>query len=239
MPFLNVNTDEVVALTNKLEKHRKKSFPKSVGSTLNALAFKTKQALPGEYKKKGFTERNKKFISFSSRFLKVKGFEVNKMASYSGIADVVKSDAAKNMATQETGGKLNRKYVATNTARTARSNKRAVKAKNRFSKGFKVPRKGTKYNIQKGKKKELIKRMAELEKLGGGIYVYGSGVYRLIKFDPKRGRTKMIKSEYLYSENKTGKVNVKKRNLVRDTGLKIGMKGPQMYKDIALKTLDK
>ena len=41
--ILNVNTDAVVALTNKLEKLHRSAFPVAVRSTLNSAAFDMKK----------------------------------------------------------------------------------------------------------------------------------------------------------------------------------------------------
>ena len=62
MQAFNVNTDEVVRLTNRLEKLNKSAMPIAVRSTLNDVAFQSKQThLPKEFDKK-FTIRKKNFI---------------------------------------------------------------------------------------------------------------------------------------------------------------------------------
>lgn len=230
MPIrLNINTDDVVGLTRKLERMGKRSLPKAIGSTLNRLAFETKKEIPNTYNKKGFEQRQKNFIKFTSRFQKVKGFDIKKMQSKAGIADVTNSSASKNMEQQEKGGNIDKTFTPTDQARIGKSNSRKVKKKNRLSSGFKIPDKGSRFRVKT--KKAFVKEGAALAKKGGGILVFGKAVYRVVKLT--KNKKKPLKVEHIYNENQTKKVKIKGRHLVSDTGVKVGRNAGKFFAEAA------
>jgi hypothetical protein len=236
MPIkLNINTDDVVGLTRKLERMGKRSLPKAVGSTLNRLAFETKKQLPKEYEKKGFEQRQKNFFRFSSRFEKVKSFDVKKMQSKAGIADVTNSSAAKNMEQQEKGGSVDKTFTPTKQARIGKDNSRKVSRKNLLSSGFRIPKQGSAFRVKKGDKKAFVKQGSVLAKKGGGVLVYGKSVFRVVKF--RKNKRLPLKVEYIYTENQSKKVKIKGRHVVSDTGVKVGKKAERFFMDAAKRFL--
>ena len=228
MPIkININADDVVGLTRKLERMRRSQVPRVMGSTLNRLAFESKKRLPEEFKKKGFENRRKNFYRFVSRFEKVKTFNVSKMTSSVGVANVTTSDAAKNMEQQEKGGSIEKTFTPSEQARISGSNSRQVKTKNRLSKGFKIPKRGSKFNVKKGNKKEFISKGSALAKKGGGILVYGKHVFRVNRI--LKRKHKPLKTEFIYTKNPTKKIKVKGNFVVSDTGVKVGRNFAKYY----------
>ena len=231
----NVNSDDFVKLTARLERLNKKAFPSTVRTTLNSLAFKSKQELPSTMKKKGYEERNKNFTKFISRFERVKGSNVKAMSSRFGVADVTRGVAAKNMEQQEKGGSIDKKYIPLTTARTGKKNSKSVAARNRMSKLGVIPKQGSRFRINRKDPSKFVKRSAELIKKGQDILVYDKLVYRILSF--KRGRKKPVKAQFLYRENEKGTVKIKGKHSVNDTGVIIGRTAAKEYAKAARKFL--
>ena len=74
---LNVNSNAVVAFSNKLEKIGKSALPVAVRQTLNSVAFDAKKNTLLQTAGQSFTERRKNFFKATSRVSMAKGFEIN------------------------------------------------------------------------------------------------------------------------------------------------------------------
>jgi hypothetical protein len=122
----DVNTDEVIKLTNKLERMRKNAFPLAVRQTLTNAAFETKENVPLEAQKK-FITRNKTFFRMMTLVNKVEEKkDINKMESQAGINTKRFPKLAERLAVQETGGTLKRETKPTTFARVGKSIKGRV-----------------------------------------------------------------------------------------------------------------
>ncbi|KKN42121.1 hypothetical protein LCGC14_0716250, partial [marine sediment metagenome] len=76
MAILNVNTDEVVRYSNKLEKLHRSAFPIAIRGTLNNAAFDVKQKTMPVSAEKEFVNRQPNFFKANSKVNMAKGFNV-------------------------------------------------------------------------------------------------------------------------------------------------------------------
>jgi hypothetical protein len=113
MPYININTDEIVSFAHKLEQMGRSSLPNAVRNTLNDAGFSMKgvsgkEGLIQQFGRKTFKhERIKNFLSFMSAVNKAVGFEISKMESKAGIANYPnKNKIAEGLETQEEGGTM-------------------------------------------------------------------------------------------------------------------------------------
>jgi hypothetical protein len=122
----NVNTHEVVALTNRLEKMGKTSFPNAVRSTLNSAAFDVKQkTMPEEAEI--FVKRKPNFFKFFSKVEKATGNNIHSMESRVGFSG--KNQAVEDLEQQEKGGKISgRAFIPFDTARVSNSNAKLLRS---------------------------------------------------------------------------------------------------------------
>lgn len=134
MVVLNVNTDELVGLTNKLEKLHKSAFPVAVRSALNSAAFDVKQRTMPATSMQTFENRQKNFFKATSRVDMAKGFDAMTMRSTVGFVSSGKNQAVDDLEQQERGGQIGgRSFVPIDSARTSGSHARNVQKKNRIS----------------------------------------------------------------------------------------------------------
>lgn len=227
---LNVNTDEVVALTRKLEQTSKTTMPRAIRSTLNALAFHTKGEMPNAYKKNGFTVRNKSFPSYISRYQKTRSRSVNTMKSEAGFANVTKGVSAKTMAKHETGGNFNNKYVTSRFARISGSKNRNKQTKNRFKRIGDIPKKSDKNYIKAGDKRKFLrvgKKIAGTNKLAAYETSKGVMIYR-VKSKSGKNKKRPLTISVLYWERQ-GSTTVRGRHTAKEAGLKVSRRTNQIY----------
>lgn len=134
MPVFNVNNDEVIGLTAKLERLNKSAYPSAVRNTLNRAAFETKKQIPKTAAKK-FVTRQKTFFKRFSTVRKADGWDVNKMVSTVGINPTKNRQLAENLESQEFGGVVNaKKLIPHDDARVSKSQSKRVSARNRLNK---------------------------------------------------------------------------------------------------------
>ena len=132
----NVNSDAVIAHTNKLEGLTRSAFPNAVRNTLNGLAFDLKKdTMPKSASR--FTKRQKNFFKANSTVQMAKGFNVSTMESKMGFMAKGKTakGAVNNLDEQEEGGTITqREYIPVEKSRIGKSKKRMVQKKNRLNK---------------------------------------------------------------------------------------------------------
>lgn len=135
--MLNINSDELVKFTNKLEKIGKYDLPVAVRGTLNETAFRMKGSggERGEIDKQAHKEfdhiRSKSLFKAMSGVTKARGNDIASMSSISGI--IVRSgrdEIAEGLAQQETGGSVDSGSTPTNQARISNSLSKKVRRKN-------------------------------------------------------------------------------------------------------------
>lgn len=124
MNIMDVNTDDVVKYTAKLERMHKSDFPLAVRGTLNDLAFNQKQTELMIAAEQVFVIRNKGFIKAHTGVIKADGWEVNNMQSICGVMPKGLV-AAQQLEKQETGGTIpGRQMIYVDPARGGSKEKR-------------------------------------------------------------------------------------------------------------------
>jgi hypothetical protein len=126
---ININSDAVVAHTNRLEKMHRSALPVAIRGTLNDAAFDTKtRTMPKSANQ--FKKRSPNFFKANSKFEKAVGFDVNSMKSIVGFYEnklTSKSTnySVKDLEQQEHGGTIKKKSLI--AMRPARSNNKLVR----------------------------------------------------------------------------------------------------------------
>lgn len=139
MPFeLNINTDSVVVLTQKLETLHRSGLPVAIRTALNSAAFHVKKETMPRSAKEAFINRSDNFFKATSRVEPAKGFDVRRMTAMVGFmanAQVFGIDnAVKDLEMQEDGGDIGgRSFVPLKNARSGGSWRKLVLEKNRPS----------------------------------------------------------------------------------------------------------
>ena len=228
MATLNINTDEVVRWTNKLEKMHRSALPLAIRGSLNSAAFDVKQkTMPST--SKVFTNRSKNFFKANSSVLMAKGFKAKSMQAMVGFtsARLKGGDnfAVKDLEQQERGGKIGGKsFIPSDEARGG-SNTKAVKPINRLSAITNII---NAKNFRGNKKQRLIRA---IHRAGKGGYVLGSAIsgentlFR-VKSLNKKGAFKLTP---LYDFKKGRKVSVTGTGFMRIASLKSGRKIESFY----------
>lgn len=213
MAIIDLNNENIVAFTAKLERLNRSAFPSAVRNTLNQAAFETKKELPGVAATK-FITREKSFFRRFSLVEKAKGWDVNSMKAIAGINAAIDKELAINLEAQEFGGLVRgKKLIPHDEARTSKSQLKKVSRKNYLNrvhihdatKAFKAHRgtRGSKFiaavmsTVKRGKKHMLLKTGQK------GMVYEVTGVSQNIK-----NKTFKFKIKKLYSvrNNKTHRV---------------------------------
>lgn len=167
MVRLDVNTRELIELTNRLNRLHRSAFPSAVRNSLNEVAFDAKKNVP-LVANENFTIRQKNLFSRFTIVDKAKGFNVNNMVSKVGLDGSKQQKLTSGLAIQETGGVIQgRKLIAHDMARTSSSSNKKVKSKNYLKNinniGTSGNRKrGSKYfTIKKGNKETVFERISK------------------------------------------------------------------------------
>jgi len=211
MPSFDVNTDEVIRLSNRLEKLHRSALPIAVRGTLNDAAFEAKQKHVEKTFDKQFTIRKSNFIRSHTIVNKsINTFNINQMVSEMGVIKG-KSSAGDELDKQEFGGTVsNRSFIPMDTARASKSHTKLV------SKKFYLK------NI-KGKRRQMFKNQEFIKaafKVGINGYVLFNNVLFQVKKLVKRGRnTLFIKLNPLYSFKKGRSINLKRSPFIEPAGL--------------------
>ena len=208
MSILNINTDAVVAFTNKLEKMHRSALPVAIRGSLNSAAFDVKLKTMPISVKKEFKERNKTFFKANSRVAMARGFNVKSMKALIGFTGGRlkggNNFAVKDLAQQEHGGTINKKsFIPTDKARGGNKAK-PVRPSNRLSKINNIV---NQKNLSGSRKQRFIKAV---HKAGKGGHVLGgtnAGQNTLFKVNSigKGGRFKLTPL-YSYKEGRSVKV---------------------------------
>lgn len=235
MATFDVNTDQSIKLTSKLERLNRSAFPSAVRNTLNTAAFEMKKEIPKTASKK-FITRQKGFFKRMSLVDKAKGFDLRKMKSTVGI-DGKDRALADNLESQEFGGRVKgNKLVPHDDARVSKSKLKRVSSRNYLnkvkihdaSKAFKSHR-GTRSSkftsavmstIKRGKKDMLMRSKNK------GI------VYRISSVKRNKSGVKFkLKKIYVFRKKKISKV--RSNNYMMDSAILTTKKIPKFYKNNA------
>lgn len=236
----NINSNEVVKHTARLEKLHRSALPVAIRETLNNAAFDVKKnTMPKTAKE--FKKRQPNFFKANSKVEKANGFDTKSMKAVVGFFEnnlVGKNYAVKDLEQQENGGTINHKsFIA---QKQARKNGKMVMVNYRmnsfrgkqFIKPSSVSVNGkTKERIQiKSLKQQFIRAAIYAEtKFGKDAYVLGgrntNGNRTLSKIlSIRKGRYGLeINRTPLYSVKKGRFVAVKATNFMKRASLETGL----------------
>jgi hypothetical protein len=232
---LDINTNEVVAFTVKLEKLRKSALPNAIRGTLNDAAFDVKTKTMPAQTKAEFINRSPNFFKANSTVDKATGFEINRMRSTVGFVESRlrlngSNYAVKDLEGQEHSGSLGGKsFIPLDSARAGGYNT-LVKPANRLSKILKSNKIVNANNVGRGSKKQRF--VAAIHKAGVGGYVLGSN----IKGESLLWRVDSISGPHnfsltaLYDYRANRKVHVKETGFMHTSTMKSANKLSNFYK---------
>ena len=222
MKHFDINNDEVIKFTAKLEKLNKSAFPSAVRNTLNRAAFETKKQVPIVASQK-FTTRQKTFFKRFSVVDKASGFDVNSMVATTGIDASKHVELAENLEAQETGGMVKgKKLIPHDNSRVSRSQSKRVSSKNYLNK-VKVHNATKAYKSHRGtRNSKFVASVMSTAKRGKKYMMLtnkGKGmVYELTSVSMSVKRRKLnFKVKKLYSVRDTKTHSVKRSNFMRDS----------------------
>lgn len=211
--ILNINSDAVVAFTNKLEKLPQTALPKAVRGTLNSLAFDVKKnTMPKQAKR--FVNRNKTFFKANSRVEMARGNNLESMKSQVGFLATSKTKnnkAVDELEQQEHGGKIKqRSLIPLKGSRISKSKRRKVAPRNRLGK----------MNIKKIVKTSDANGPTEASRFRQTIFKVGKGgifestwkgrniIWRVNSLDRSKGGRYKLTALYSFKEGRVA--NIKK-----------------------------
>jgi len=204
--YLNVNTDEMVLFTNRLERLNRSAFPMSVREALNSAAFDVKKVQLIISSEKNFINRQPNFFKANSRVEMAKGWDLSGMVAKVGMIDLGGNNyAVDDLKQQEHGGKIDSKsFIPLDSARNSNSAKKIVAPRNRLSKIK---------NIVMAAKTEGV---SEAQRFLKSVISAGSGGFVLSERGVLWKIDSMNKKTPLYSFKKGRSVNVKPTHFMKE-----------------------
>jgi hypothetical protein len=236
---ININTDAVVAYTNKLEKLSKTAMPNVVRQTLNKAALDVKQVTMPKSAKDSFTIRQANFFKANSKVVFASGNNINSMQSMVGFSEKTlkygSNQSVEDLEQQEKGGKIKgRSFIPMKPARLSNSNNKNVRANARLKEVKKV------VNVRNAKGKtqgqKFIKSVIYAG-VGGLVLNENNGKETLFRVNSIAG--KKFKLTALYSYQKGREVKVKATNFMKTASMDTVSKIEKIYIDLAEKRLMK
>jgi hypothetical protein len=209
---LDINTNNVVAFTAKLERMKKSDLPVAIRSALNDTAFDVKtKTMPKSAEK--FVNRSPNFFKANSKYEKAEGFNIRAMKSTVGfLSDNLKGGnnfAVKDLEQQEKGGTIGGKsFIPMKQARMGQSTTKAVRPNNRTT-AIK--------NIVDARKMSGVSEKQKFRKAairaGVGGHVLGNKTPAILWRVNALGQPLKMTPLYTYKENR--EVTVKKTGFMR------------------------
>lgn len=166
--FLDIDSHQVVKLTNKLERMHRSALPVSVRGAINDVVFDVKKNTLINKFDDNFTIRKKNFISSHSSAIKsINTFDIDKMEAFVGVKKG-KSDSGDRLEFQERGGIIkDRGFVPTKDVRISGQQSKLIQKKLYYSK-FKNSKKGV---VERNARRAIIKtNRSLLEVSKGGVW---------------------------------------------------------------------
>jgi hypothetical protein len=146
----DINSDELVRYTNKLEKLHKSALPIAVRSTLNNLAFKGRSSSIRKFKKNFIDRTSDRFIRSHNIANKSKNtFNINEMETSFGI-EKGKSRSGDKLEIQEKGGTIPGRDIPIDTVRVGGARKAKIK-RSLYKKLYKNKKRGIIYKSGESK----------------------------------------------------------------------------------------
>lgn len=223
---LNVNTDQLVIYTNKLEKMHRSDFPLAVRSALNSAAFDVKKNTLLKESRNVFRNRkNRGFFRAFSGVDTAKGFNMKTMKATAGMIQVGDDEAAGNMPQQESGGEIKRHFIPKKEARIGGTIKGRQFDEKKISKISKIAPK-----VKWGNKRRFFQT---INKAGaGGHVLYGWTLFKIISVARNNAHL-----EAIHTHKKGRRVKIKGKGFVRSAGLQSGRKIGDFYVAAAKKRI--
>ncbi len=248
---LNVNTDAVVVMTNRLEKLHRSAFPTAVRETLNRAALDVKKDTLLRSADSNFVKREPNFFRANSRVEFARGYDVFTMQATVGMLEQnlkgEHNNAVQDLEQQERGGNIDgRSFLPLYKARVGNSMNKKVKANLRISDIRKTwnTRVVDARKQQAKNKKEAFVRAAI--KAGAGGFVlseeyFGSRI--LFRIDSVMSRVKgkntVIRKTGIYSVKKGFQAKVKETNFMKNASLESGGKLERFYHEEGKKQIER
>lgn len=214
---LNINTDELVSYTNKLEKLHRSALPVAIRGTLNDVAFEMKKTTLLKSAHHEFKERQPNFFKANSKAEPAKGFSIPEMVSEvgmvsSGLHSPNTNYAVRDLEQQEIGGEIGgRSFKPLPGARKGGSGN--VRPNVRISTLLKAG------NIIDSRDSAGANKIQQFIRAsihaGKGGYVFGGKILWRVKSIKRVGRNTIFKKEKLYSFTKSGTAHVHATGFMR------------------------
>lgn len=243
MATLNINTDALVAFTNRLEKLHRSDLPIAIRNTLTKAAFLTKKESLLKIVKSTFVNRNKTFFRSKSRFKAAQGFNVNQMKATIGMVDIRRGGgdhAVRDLEEQEHGGTIGgRSFIPTDKARVGGNNSRNVSPRNRIGRINLSNVIRTRRSKGQGRSQKFVKAaILAKNKFGNRAFILTRKM--LFRIDSlKIGKKLSLKVTPLYSFVKARNVKVEATGFMRRSSMIQANKLDIFYKNEAEKRIKK
>lgn len=234
MSQFNVNTDNVIIFTNKLEKMHRSAFPVAVRETLNSAAFDVKKRTIEKFANKSFIRRQPNFFKANSKVQMANGFDVKSMEAKVGFIPLKGTNkAVDDLEQQEEGGRIKgRSFIAMKQARVGDSSIKNVRRNSRISQINNI----VKARNSKGKSsKQRFLQAIAVAKKGGHVLSENNTLFR-VEGELKNGLWKM---KPLYSFKKKRSVKVKATHFMENASNESGKRMERFYRYAALKQFRK
>lgn len=214
----DINTKEVVQLTNKLEKIHRSAMPVAVRQTLNDAAFLAKTDYVEKEFDKQFIVKKRNFIKSHTVVNKSPNtFNVNQMASEMGVVKG-KSQAGDELDTQEYGGTVKKRdYIPTPKARVSKSPRKLISRPN--------------YRVKMKQRNKRPKK--NYEEFSKAAYYWGKNA--IILFKKTLVKIKSIATDgkitfiNLYSYKSGRSISIKRKPFIGPSGVKAAKHIPDLF----------
>lgn len=224
---LNINNDEVVKFTNKLEKMHRSALPVAIRGALNNAAFDVKTNTMPKNAADNFVSRQANFFKANSRVSMASGFDVNNMEAVVGFVSTSlkggNNYAVKDLEQQEYGGTIRGKsFIPLRSARSSSSDNKAVRPSNRIS------------NIRKIVNARNAKGVNDKQKFVKSVLFAGVGghvlgdikgkqiLWRVNSLNKTSGGNFKLTALYSYENGRS--VKVSNRGFMRESSVQSGKK---------------
>jgi hypothetical protein len=226
---ININTDAVVSMTNKLEKLRKSALPAAVCGTLNDAVYNVKTDTMLKSSRNNFINREKNFFKANSTYQKATGFNISSMAASVGFVSRGGSNhSVDDLEEQEHGGAIDKKsFIPTVFARKGKTHTGLVKTNARLSKINKII--NVKDSVGKSQKEKFV---IAASVAGRGGFVLRNDILFRIDTAPKsnlKSKKANFKATPLYSFKKGRNVKVNPTNFMQEASLNTQKKLDDFY----------
>lgn len=228
--YVNINSKELVILSNKLEKLRKSALPNTIRNSLNSAAFDVKQKTMPVSADKHFEKRKPNFFKANSKVIMAQGYDIKNMKAVVGFTPSnaeYNNFAVRELEQQEHSGKIEKRtLVPLDTARSGENHGSQILPSNRLrtirkiidsskAQGRNAKEKFVKSAVYAGKKgfvlgnfgKKTLFRINTIKRVDGKIIVGKTALY---SYNPSRS-VRIKKATHFMREASyisSGKLNV-------------------------------